>query len=212
MTASPVPAREVEGLPNWAMTEQYDVTAKPPAGSTREQRNQMWRRLFAERMKLVARVEEREQDTFALVLARSDGRLGPQLERSTLDCGPRPPGSAPPPPPQAPPSADDMRSRCGMMMSGASIVSGGMMMANLAQSLGSLAGRLVNDRTGLEGFYALTLNFSVRRLGASAEPAPIDDAPEIFTALQEQLGLKLQPEKSMVPVFVIDHIERPSEN
>ena len=211
MTASPVPAREVEGLPHWAMTEQYDVTAKPPAGSTREQRSQMWRTLFAERMKLVAHVEEREQDAFALVLARPDGRLGPQLERSTLDCSPRPAGSAPPPP-QPPPSANDIRSRCGMMMGPTSIVSGGMMMANLAQSIGGFAGRLVNDRTGLEGFYALTLNFSARRLGASPEPAPIDDAPEIFTALQEQLGLKLQPERSVVPVFVIDHIERPSEN
>ena len=93
-----------------------------------------------------------------------------------------------------------------------SIVSGGMMMANLAQSLGGLAGRLVNDRTGLEGFYAFTLNFSAPRLGPSPDPAPVDDAPEIFTALQEQLGLKLQPEKTMVPVFVIDQIERPSEN
>ncbi len=210
-TASPVPVREVVGFPDWVMAERYDVTAKPPSGSTREQRSQMWRTLFAERMKLVAHVEEREQDTFALVLARSDGRLGPQLERSTLDCSPRPPGS-PPPPPQAPPSASEMRSRCGGMMGPTSIVSGGMMMANLAQSLGGLAGRLVNDRTGLEGFYAFTLNFSPPRLGAAPAPAAIDDAPEIFTALQEQLGLKLQPEKTMVPVFVIDHIERPSEN
>src|SRR5262245_26260590 len=63
-TASPVPVREVVGLPGWAMTERYDVTAKPPVGSTREQRSQMWRTMFAERMKLVAHVEEREQDTF----------------------------------------------------------------------------------------------------------------------------------------------------
>lgn len=211
LSASPVPARQVERLPDWAMTERYDVTAKPPAGSTREQRSQMWRTLFAERMKLVAHVEEREQDTFALVLARSDGRLGPQLERSTLDCSPRPPGS-PPPPPQPAPNAGDMHSRCGGMMGPTSIVSGGMMMANLAQSLGGLAGRLVNDRTGLEGFYAFTLKFSAPRLGAAPDPAPNDDAPEIFTALQEQLGLKLQPEKTMVPVFVIHQIERPSEN
>ncbi len=210
--AAPVPVREVVGYPDWVMTERYDVTAKPPAGSTREQRNPMWRTLFAERMKLVAHIEEREQDTFALVLARSDGRLGPQLERSTLDCSPRPPGTAPPPPPQTPPSASDIRSRCGGMMGPTSIVFGATRMVNFAQSLGGLVGRLVNDRTGLEGFYALTLNFSAPRLGPSPEPAAIDDAPEIFTALQEQLGLKLQPEKSMVPVFVIDQIERPSEN
>jgi uncharacterized protein (TIGR03435 family) len=211
MSASPVPAREVVGLPDWAMTERYDVTVKPPAGSTREQRRQMWQTLLAERMKVVAHVEEREQDTFALVLARADGRLGPQLERSTLDCNPRPPAS-PPPPPQPTPTASDMRSRCGMMMGPTSIVSGGMTMAQFVQSLGGIAGRLVNDRTGLEGFYAFTLTFSARTLKASPDPALIDDAPEIFTALQEQLGLKLQPEDTMVPVLVIDHIERPSEN
>jgi uncharacterized protein (TIGR03435 family) len=170
-----------------------------------------WQALFAERMKVVAHVEEREQDTFALVPARADGRLGPQLERSTLDCNPRPPGS-PPPPPQPTPTASDMRNRCGMMMGPTSIVSGGMTMAQFVQSLGGIAGRLVNDRTGLEGFYAFTLNFSARTLKASPDPTPIDDAPEIFTALQEQLGLKLQPEETMVPVLVIDHIERPSEN
>ena len=57
------------------------------------------------------------------------------------------------------------------------------------------------------------LNFSAPRdSGAGREPALPDDAPEFFTALQEQLGLKLQPEKTIVPVFVIDSIERPTEN
>jgi uncharacterized protein (TIGR03435 family) len=215
MSASPVPVREVAGLPDWAMTERYDVTARPPAESTRKQRGQMWRTLFAQRMKLVAHVEEHERDTFALVLARADGRLGPQLERSTLDCSPQPPGSAPPPS-QTPPSFADMRNRCGGAFSATSIVSGGMTIAQFVQSLGGLAGRLVNDRTGLEGANAFTLSFSRPRgpevSAISPDPAPLDDAPEIFTALQEQLGLKLQPDKTMVPVFVIDHIERPSEN
>jgi uncharacterized protein (TIGR03435 family) len=215
MSASPVPAREVVGLPDWAMTERYDVTARPPAESTREQRGQMWRTLFAQRMKLVGRVEQHERDTFALVLARADGRLGPQIERSTLDCSARSPGSAPPPS-QTPPALADMRNRCGGALSATSIVSGGMTMAQFVQSLGGLAGRLVNDHTGLEGAYAFTLSFSRPRApGASPispDRASVDDAPEIFTALQEQLGLKLQPDKTMVPVFVIDHIERPSEN
>jgi uncharacterized protein (TIGR03435 family) len=80
--AAAVPVREVRGLPDWAEDERYDVTARPPAGSTREQRSDMWRTLFAERMKLVAHIEEHERDTFALVVARSDGRLGPQLKKS----------------------------------------------------------------------------------------------------------------------------------
>ena len=68
---------------------------------------------------------------------------------------------------------------------------------------------MVTDRTGLQGTFGLTLKYTPRR-GASG--AVSDDLPELFTALQEQLGLRLQPEKSMQPVFIVDHIERPTEN
>jgi uncharacterized protein (TIGR03435 family) len=212
-SASAVPAREVVGLPDWANTDLYDVTAKPPPGSTPEQRAEMMRTLFAERMKLIAHVEERERDTFALVLARSDGQLGPQLKKSTLDCTPRPPGSTPPPPPPDFFDTQSAMNRCGGLYGQGSIVSGGITMDQLVVSLTGLAGRQVNNRTGLQGHYAFTLTFSAsRRPGTSQEaPAP-DDAPEFFTALQEQLGLKLQPEKSIVPFLVIDRIERPTEN
>jgi uncharacterized protein (TIGR03435 family) len=212
-SAAPVPVREVIGLPDWASTERYDVTAKPPADSTREQRSEMWRTLFAERMKLVAHVEEKERDTFALVVARSDGRLGPQLKPSTLDCSPRPPGS-PPAPLRPPPTTDaEVLNRCGGRFSDGSIVSGGITMDALVGSLGGLAGRIVNNRTGLQGSYSLTLTFSPPRTPAASSDASLSgDAPEFFTALQEQLGLKLQPEKTMVLVFVIERIERPTEN
>jgi uncharacterized protein (TIGR03435 family) len=213
-SAAPVPVREVRGLPEWAEREHYDVTAKPPEGSTREQRAEMWQTLFADRMKLVAHVEEAERDTFALVVARSDGRLGPQLKKSALDCSPRPPSS---PPPSAPPPGtfdpQNAVNRCGGFFGPGVIISGGMKMDQLVLSLSGLAGRLVNNRTGLEGDYAFTLKFSRSQPSHASPDAPLpDDPPEFFTALQEQLGLKLQPEKTIVPVFVIDHIERPSEN
>ena len=83
-------------------------------------------------------------------------------------------------------------------------------MDRLVYSFGSLAGGLVNDRTGLKGWYALTLRYAPP--GLRADTAPPDDAPQFVTALQEQLGLKLQPEKTRVPIFVIDHIERPTSN
>lgn len=212
-SASAVPAREVVGLPDWANTDRYDVTAKPPPGSTLQQRAEMMRTMFAERMKLKAHVEDRERDTFALVIARSDGRLGPQLKKSTLDCSPRPPGSTPPPPPPDLFDTQSAMNRCGGLFGQGSIVSGGMTMDRLVPSLTGLAGRQVNNRTGLQGDYSFTLTFSTpRRPGTSQEaPAP-DDAPDFFTALREQLGLKLEPEKTMVPVLVIDHIERPTEN
>ena len=93
------------------------------------------------------------------------------------------------------------------------IVSGSTTMDALVLSFGGLAGRQVFDRTGLKGNYAFTLKFlSPRTPGTSSEAPSPDDTPDFFTALQEQLGLKLQPEKSLVPVFVIDRLERPTEN
>lgn len=212
-SAAPVPVREVIGLPDWATTERYDVTAKPPDGSTPQQRSEMWRTLFVERMKLEAHVEERERDTFALVMARSDGRLGPQLKPSTLDCSPKPPGTPPAPPPPPAASDSDYLNRCGGRFGNGRIVSGSTTMDSLVLSFAGLAGRQVFNRTGLKGNYALTLTFSPPRPRGSSTDAPApDDAPDFFTALQEQLGLKLQPEKSLVPVFVIDRLERPTEN
>lgn len=205
--AASVPVREVVGAPDWVNTERYDVTTKPPAGSTPAQRREMARRMFIDRMKFVGHVEERERETFALVLARSDGRLGPNLKPSTLDCSPRP--AAPPGPLPAPPL--DVRNSCGMMMSQTSIVSGGITMDRLVVSLGGLAGGLINDRTGLKGPYALELNYSPDGLAAGGDRAA-GDLPPFLTALQDQLGLKLQREKTMVPVLVVDSIERPSEN
>jgi len=183
----------------------------------------MWRAMFADRMKLVAHVEQRERDVYSMVLARADGRLGPELKKSTLDCGPRPAGSPPPPPPpppSGPPTPKDFANRCGMMMGLNVIVSGGMPMNNLAASLYGTVNGEVENETGLEGFYAFTLTFSRQRTGAAplgATPNPAadgasDDLPDVFTALQEQLGLKLLRGKKMMPVFVVDHIERPSEN
>lgn len=214
LAASPVATREVIGLPDWATTERYDVTLKPPPGSTSDQRKQMMHAMFADRMKLVANVEQRERDVYMMVLARSDGKLGPELKQSSLDCSPPPRGTPPPPPPAPPTGPKDMLGRCGMMMSPGSIVSGGMPMNNLAVSLYGLAGGDVENHTGLEGFYSINLTFlRPRPAGAPLDAnTPPDDVPDIFTALQEQLGLKLQREKKMMPVFVIDHIERPSEN
>ena len=211
--AAPVPVRDVIGLPEWATTERYDVTAKPPTGSTPQQRSEMWRTFFAERMKLVAHVEERELDTFALILARSDGRLGPQLKASTLDCSPKTPGTPPAPPPPPPASESDYLNRCGGMFGNGIIVSGSTTMDALVLSVAGLAGRQVFNRTGLKGNYSLTLKFTQPRAPGTSPDAPLpDDLPDFFTALQEQLGLKLQAEKSLVPVFVIDRIERPTEN
>jgi uncharacterized protein (TIGR03435 family) len=208
-SVSPVPVspRDIVGLPDWARTEGYDIIAKPAPGSnpTREQRVEMMRNMLIERLKVASHIEEQERTTFALVIARSDGRLGTQLKRSTLDCSP---AAAPA---QTPPSREEPQSRCGMSMSRGTMVSGGITLDQLVRSFGGLAGGTVNNRTGLEGWYAVTLRYAPP--GLAADPsATTDDAPQFVTALQEQLGLKLMPEKSMVSILVIDHIERPTPN
>ena len=201
MAAAPVPVRDVTGLPAWASSEPYDLVAKPPPGATVEQRREMFRRLFEERMQLKAHVEEREQNAFALVLDRADGRLGPQLSVSTLDCNV--------PSPQSPPNTE-ARNRCGASMGPGLIVSGGVTMEALVRSIAGLSGGIVNDRTGLRGAYALTIRFTPR--AGPAPAATTDDAPEFATALREQLGLRLQPERTQVPILVVDSISRPTEN
>ena len=218
--ASPVPLtpRDIVGGPDWLWRDNYDVTVKPPEGLTRAQLAEMmplmWRAMFADRMKLVAHIEQREKDAYALVLARSDGRLGPELKPSTIDCTPDP-NATPPPPPAGPPSLQDRQNRCGLSMSPGLLVTGGVTLDQFARRIGGIAGGEVDDRTGLTGLYSVKMNFSLQRnAGASPDPNPgVDDAPDIFTALQEQLGLKLQRgEKKSTPVFIIDSIERPSEN
>jgi uncharacterized protein (TIGR03435 family) len=204
--ASPVTVREVVGLPEWANTERFDVTVKPPAGATEAQRRVMWSAAFADRMKLVAHIEQRERTAYVLVTSRSDGRLGPDMKPSTLDCTPRP---ATPPAADAPFRLQDFKSKCGYAMSGASftsMVSGGISMDQLARMLDGAVDADVEDRTGLHGWYALTLNYAPLTGGTQG------DVPDVFTAVQEQLGLKLERRKKMMAVFVIDHIERPSEN
>ena len=88
--------------------------------------------------------------------------------------------------------------------------SGGTSMANLIRAMMPAAGRTIVDRTGLEGFYNVAFRFQyMPRLNATPSP---DDPPNVFTAVQEQLGMKLESSKSQAQVLVVDHIERPSED
>jgi uncharacterized protein (TIGR03435 family) len=215
--AYPSQSGEYVGLPDWAQIggDRYDVTVKPPAGATREQRQGMWRALFRDRMKLEAHDETTEQPIYNLVLARSDGRLGPKLQPSRHDClaesaAARARGG---PPPQLTTDADFLDS-CGMRMGAGRIISGGMTIQGLVPSLRGLAGRVVHDKTGLTGFYSIDLTYGLPIQQAGGPPVSSDpgDAPSIFTAVQEQLGLKFEPDKVPLQTVVIDRIERPTEN
>jgi uncharacterized protein (TIGR03435 family) len=203
-------AMQILGLPSWAESERYDVVAKGKAGATPEEQQQMWRALLADRMKLAAHYETRELPSWDLVFARSDHRLGPQIKPSTLDCS-QPAGPTPRPAPGA-----DMKqmamNRCSSFYidRDETMYSGGVTMASLIRMMAPAADRAIVDRTGLEGFFSVALRFQ-RIPRQSTTPSP-DDPPVVFTAVQEQLGLKLESSKTQAQVLVIDHIERFTED
>jgi uncharacterized protein (TIGR03435 family) len=196
--------RELVGAPDWVGSERYDLQATANATTSSDDLRLMLRALLVERLKLVAHLEPREQPVFFLVKARPDGRLGPKIERATRDCAAmaaaRNAGVVPPalaaPANGAPP--------CGLQTNDAEMLGGGMTMDLLARNLGRAAGRPVFDRTAIDGYFDFTLTYS----RGTDNP----DAPSFFTALQEQLGLKLEPGRAPLQTLVIEHIERPSEN
>jgi len=202
-TAYEVQEFQVIGGPDWINTERFDVEATF-AEADRPPVNLMLRALLAERFNLAVRNETRERPVFALVFARADKRPGPELQKSTIDCATaKGPGG------------------CGSSVGPGYIQSRGRTMAQFAESLsrltmtGSSLNRLIVDRTGAEGPYTLTLRFTPENIPPGLPPGlpPVDpNGPSIFTALQEQLGLKLEPANAMVPVLVVGSASRPTPN
>jgi uncharacterized protein (TIGR03435 family) len=199
---------QIIGGPEWISTERFNVEAtypeNPAGGPT--QTDLMLRTLLAERFKLTLHNERRERPVYALVLARADRRLGSQLQKSATDCA----------------TAKGLDS-CGSSVGPGFIRLRSRTMAQFAESLsrltmtGSSLNRLIVDKTGLEGQYNLTLKFTPENIpppGATpAGFAPVDpNGPSIFTALQEQLGLKLDSQRAPVDVLVVDRAEQPTGN
>lgn len=141
---------------------------------------------------------------------RADKRLTLEMRPASLDCAElveRRPASGLNLPPRsngAPP--------CGLSSDGQKLSSGGITLARLATNISPLVGRVIINQTGLDGYYEFTLEYSTRHGNAVGVPDPADDRPSIFTALQEQLGLKLESQRAPLDVLVIDRVERPTEN
>ena len=180
------PNGEVVGAPDWVTSENFDVEARAGRDLARAELAPLMRSLLADRFKLRAHVETRVRQLYELRLARTDRRLGPAMRPSTTDCE----------------SSQTACSTRGGLGSG-EIVSNGISMTRFATWLPALVGRPVIDKTGLRGYYEVSLKYSM---------ATADDAPVLPTALREQLGLMLQPVDAPTEVLVIDHIERPTEN
>jgi uncharacterized protein (TIGR03435 family) len=181
--AYPRQSREVINAPDWVTFERYDITAVAGRNTTREQLTTMLKELLRERFGLAAHLESRPQPVYYLVMARADRRPGPLLRPATVDC-------------------DKDVAQCSMDSRSGHIATKGWTMALLAGTLIRPAGRTVIDRTGLVGDFQLTLEYA-------GDPS-VTDQPSLFAALQEQLGLTLEPGEEPLPVLVIDRIERPS--
>ncbi|HEU5022707.1 MAG TPA: TIGR03435 family protein [Bryobacteraceae bacterium] len=189
---------QVSGGPPWAQSEHYEVRATFPASTSDAARARMMQAMLADRFGLTVRHDSRQISGFALTLAKDRPKL-------------HAPGNEEP----------------GMMM-GRSRVTGqrtltatGQTMANLASLLSDIMGRPVDDRTGVEGKFDFTLQWTPDPVdggtavkGGKAVPAPEDPqlGPTIFTALEETLGLKLETAKVSVPAVIIEKAEKPSAN
>jgi len=222
----PIPVDSVPGLPDWAAVrgERYDIVAKSSLSrpATVDERRAMVRALLADRFKLATHMENREQQTYDLVFARGDHRLGPNIKPSEPGCEAKlaaeraameaahAEGKQQPPPM---PNRNGKTPSCLAWIMGLP-VEGDITMDLLSSGLRLATLRPVTNKTGLAGSYRIKLTFD---FGASSlrgpEVAPNPDAPPtIFVALQEQLGLKLDLVKVTKETLVIDHIERPTEN
>jgi uncharacterized protein (TIGR03435 family) len=197
-----MPGSQIVGIPPNLASPAFDIEAKmDPAvydqmkTLTRDQRSlklaQMVQQLLADQFKLITHTETRQLPVYALVVANP--KTGPKLQ----------------------PAKDLSNSNSSISLSNGQIKAEGVTLEDLAQkltrSLSDVLGRIVIDRTGLTGRYDLTLKWTPA-MTASTSTDSATDAPDIFTAIQEQLGLKLESSKGPVSVLVVDHAELPTEN
>jgi len=207
--------------PDWLTAERYNLVAKVPEGASPDQVPEMMQALLAERFKLKLHRDTKEQPIYALVAAKN----GPKMKESDPNeaplRGPGGPGGGP---------GGPLGQRGRMMFRPGQLEAKQMTVANFAELLARFLDRPVVDMTDLKGNYDFKLAYTpdprvMQRMtgggmpppggpppGAAAEGPP-ESGPSIFTAVQEQLGLKLEGRKAPVETLVIDHVERvPTEN
>jgi uncharacterized protein (TIGR03435 family) len=193
------------GGPDWMDADRYDIVAKIADADLDEkgmvpgpQFMLRVQSLLEDRFKMATHWETRELPVYALVVA-TEGKLGPKLKVHGGECD-RARGGGPPPP-GAP--AANCGTRTNMTPAAAKISGSGITMQTFARNLAGGTGRNVVDKTGLTGSYDLELEFT-------PEQTADNIGPSLFTAMQEQLGLKLDSQRAPVEVLVIDTLEKPT--
>ena len=207
-----MPTYRIENLPDWVRTTYFEINARTERPVAIEERPAYYRGLLVDRFNMAVHTEQREMDVYTLTVARSDGRLGPNLRRVDMNCdaiiaenrarnlaGERLAGAPSP----------GQRPVCGAVGGVMSMTAGA---AELTVLLGMLAqglGRPVLDKTGLVGRF----DFDFKAAPPNAAPnGPLADMPPVSTALEDQLGLKLERGRGPVEILVIDRLEMPTEN
>jgi uncharacterized protein (TIGR03435 family) len=225
-----VPSYRLVGGPSWITSESFDIDARANGelsarGGPRPLDGAL-QGLLAVRFKLVVHTETRQLPICTLAMARSDGRLGPNLTRSSItDCAPvlaavlAAPGGGPPPPggggPPAPPAPGGLAQPCSVMTGIGRFSANSRSPSQLAAIISAMVERRVVDQTGLTGLFNAQLTWTPDQIPPRLDPnaPPIDpNGPSLFTAVQEQLGLKLESTTGPVDVIVIDSVEHPTPN
>jgi uncharacterized protein (TIGR03435 family) len=209
-----VPEFRIEGLPGWARTTFFDINGQAGRQPDIEERAAYYRGLLVERFKLSAHIERREMDVYTLTLARSDGRLGPNLRRSDVNCDAAIEaarqrslaGERPEPP------APGVRPTCTAVGGAASLTGAAVELTILTGMLGGALGRPVVNATGLSGRFDIDFKAAPPRAGPGIAGSPLAELPSLLTAVEDQLGLKLVQGRAPIEVLVIDRLEMPTEN
>jgi uncharacterized protein (TIGR03435 family) len=210
---------QIVGVPSWLTSTMYDIDARA-AGATSAERivdpeaARLLRSLLVDRFKLKYHFEERELPFYALLVDKADGALGPNLKPSALDCNAiarERDAARLANRPAAVPAPAGGRPVCALGLSRGKAIGGGVTMTIVASMLTGAAGNTtVLDRTGLSGAYDLDLAFSPETLTATPDVPPDVSAPSLFTAVREQLGLRLERRREPRPVLVVDAVEPPA--
>jgi len=193
---------QIVGGPGWIDSDHYDIEAKPAAGQDNSQMQLMVQALLQDRFKLMLHRDTKVLPIYVLTVAKG----GPKLKAGTCLT---PEANTPPAPGQGP------SVYCGYRGIGRNnLQATGTHMDGFTDILTTVLKRKVMDKTGFTGSFDVFLRWTPDQVstGNPAAPAVDTSGPSIFTAIQEQLGLKLESDKGPVEVLVIDSVERPSEN
>ena len=198
---------QVSGGPGWIDSDRFDINARGEASETAEGASADLTKAIDERRKTVAEAKERLRNLLEEHFKLSIQHETKEQQVYTLVVG------------KNGPKVKETKDGNGMMRMGGGMLHGeGVQLDFLATTMSGQLGRLVIDKTGLTGKYYVDLSWTPDPGQAGAGPfgelpqAPDPNGPSIFTALQEQLGLRLESQKAPVETLVIDRVERPSEN